>query len=73
LPFAGALQTVPHDPQFEVALEVSTHEPLQLVRLPQSVPQLPDLQTMPLSHFFVQIPQWSEAELRSMHSPLHSL
>jgi hypothetical protein len=57
LPLAGAVQTVPHVPQLEVALEVSTHEPLQLVRMPQSVPQLPDLQTLPTPHSFEQLPQ----------------
>lgn len=70
LPFAGAVQIFPHIPQFEVALEVSTHEPLQLVSVPQSVPQLPDLQTAPAWHLFVQLPQRSESELKSTHTPL---
>jgi hypothetical protein len=50
LALAGAGHTVPHFPQSEVALEVSTHEPLQLLSVPQSVPQLPDLQTVPAAH-----------------------
>jgi len=57
----------------DVALEVSTHEPLQLVSAPQSVPQLPDLQTMPAPHLIEQLPQWSEAELKSTHTPLQSV
>jgi hypothetical protein len=70
---AGAVQTLPHVPQLDVALEVSTHEPLQLLSAPQSVPQLPDLQTVPTPHLFEQLPQWSEAELKSMHAPLQSV
>lgn len=73
LPFAGALHTFPQLPQLDVALEVSTHEPSQLVSAPQSAPQLPEMQTIPLSHFLVQVPQWSEAELRSTHFPSHSV
>jgi hypothetical protein len=64
----GAEHTVPHLPQLEVALEVSTHEPLQLVNVPQSVPQVPDLQTLPAPQGFVQLPQCSESELKSTHA-----
>jgi hypothetical protein len=59
---------VPHLPQFDVALDVSTHEPLQLVSVPQSVPQLPDLHTLPAPHLIVQLPQWSVSELKSIHA-----
>jgi hypothetical protein len=73
LPFAGDVQTVPHAPQLDVALEVSTHEPLQLVSVPQSVPQAPDLQTMPAPQSFVQLPQCAESERRSTHAPLQDV
>ena len=73
LPLTGAAQTLPHVPQLEVALEVSTHEPLQLVSVPHSVPQLPDLQNVPTLHLFPHVPQCSEAELKSTQAPLHSL
>jgi hypothetical protein len=68
--FSGAGQTLSHCPQFDVALEVSTHEPLQFVNVPQSVPHFPDLQTMPAPHLFGQLPQCSESELQSTHAPL---
>jgi hypothetical protein len=71
--FAGGLQTAPHLPQLDVALEMSTHEPLQLVSAPQSLPQVPDLHTAPAPHWVVQLPQWSESELRSTQAPLQSL
>jgi hypothetical protein len=67
---AGAGQTVPHFPQLEAALEVSTHDPPQLVRVPQSPPQMPVLQTLPLGHTVAHLPQWVESELRSMQAPL---
>jgi hypothetical protein len=73
LPFAGTGHTVPHVPQLDVALEVSTHEPLQLLSDPQSLAQLPELQTEPALHCFVQLPQWSEAELKSTQAPLQSV
>jgi hypothetical protein len=73
LAFAGDAQTVPHLPQLEVALDISTHEPLQLVSAPQSVPQSPNLQTAPVPHSFVQLPQCWESELKSTHAPLQSL
>ncbi len=57
LALPGAKHTIPHLPQSDVALEVSTHEPSQLVSAPQSVPQLPPLHTMPAPHLFVQLPQ----------------
>jgi len=73
LPFVGDVQTVPHAPQLDVALEVSTHEPLQLVSAPQSVPQVPDLQTMPAPHSFVQLPQCAEFDARSTQTPLQEV
>ena len=73
LPFVGAEHTTPHFPQLEVALEVSTHEPLQFVNVPQSVPQLPPLHTMPEPHLFVQFPQCSESELKSTQALPHAL
>jgi hypothetical protein len=57
----------------DVALEVSTHEPLQLVSAPQSVPHAPDLQTVPTAHLLVQVPQCSDADPKSTHSPSQSL
>jgi hypothetical protein len=48
---------VPHVPQLDVALEVSTHEPLQLLSVPQSLPQLPALQTVPTPHLVAHVPQ----------------
>jgi hypothetical protein len=73
LPFVGAEHTVPHLPQLEVALEVSTHEPLQLVNVPQSAPHCPDLQTMPAPQRIGQVPQCSESELKSTQAPLQEV
>ena len=73
LPLVGAEQTTPHLPQLEVALEVSTHEPVQFVSVPQSVPQLPPLQTLPEPHLIVQFPQCSESELKSTQAPPQEL
>ena len=66
---AGAVQTVAHFPQFDVATEVSTQAPLQLVSEPQSLPQLPALQTVPGPHCPVQLPQCAELEFKSTHCP----
>lgn len=67
--FAGAWQTVPHLPQFDVAFEVSTQAPSHWVKVPQSAPQMPDLQTDPASHGVVQVPQCSESDFKSTHIP----
>jgi len=66
----GAGHTVPHFPQFELALDVSTHDPPQLVRVPQSAPQAPFLHTLPPAQAVAHFPQWAESEPRSTHAPL---
>lgn len=71
--FAGAEQTLAHLPQLEVSESRSTHEPEHAVFEPQSVLHLPDLQTWPLSHAVVQLPQWSRFDVRSTQAPLHTL
>jgi len=70
--FGGALHTVPHPPQFEVSLAVSTHEPLQSVFVPQSVEQAPALQTLPAGHAVAQSPQCAAFESTSTHAPPHA-
>lgn len=71
--FGGELHTVPHSPQLEVSLVTSTHEPEHGVRLPQSVEQMPDLQTVPVSHTFVQLPQCCPLVEMSTHLPPQSM
>jgi hypothetical protein len=71
--FGGDAQTFWHLPQLDVALDVSTQEPPQLVRAPQSALQLPALQTVPAVHALPHTPQCAESELRSTHFPLQSV
>ena len=59
---AGALQAVPHFPQFDVSLPRFTQEPLQLVCDPHSVVQAPALHTVPAVHTVVQSPQCFESD-----------
>jgi len=62
-----------HLPQLDVALDVSTQEPPQLVRAPQSALQVPALQTVPPPQAVPHTPQCAESELRSTHAPLQSV
>ena len=55
--FGGALQAVPHLPQFEVLLLRLTQEPLQLVWVPHSVVHTPALHTVPVAHTVPHLPQ----------------
>jgi len=62
-----------HLPQLDVALEISTQEPLQLVSAPQPALHAPALHTEPAPHAVPQAPQCDESLLRSTHAPLHSV
>jgi hypothetical protein len=64
--FGGAVQAVPHLPQFDVSLLRLTHEPLQLVWLPHSVVHDPALHTVPAPQTVAQLPQWLLSDCRSM-------
>ena len=55
--FVGDVQTVPHLPQLDVSVAMSTHEPLQLVCVPQLLVQLPALHTVPAPQTVAQSPQ----------------
>jgi hypothetical protein len=70
---AGAVQTLPHSPQFDVSEVTSTHEPSQLFKPPQSVEHSPDLHTSAAPQACGQLPQWSRLVSRSTHLPSHSL
>ena len=69
----GAVHTTPHWPQFDESLAVFTHEPLQLVSVPQLLVQLPDLQTVALPQLVAQSPQCCELDCMSTHEPLQSV
>ena len=73
LALAGAVQTTPHLPQFEVSVFVSTQEPLQSVSAPQLAVHMPPLQTSPAAHAFEQLPQCCAFDCVSMHSLPHAL
>jgi hypothetical protein len=70
---AGEVQEFVQFPQWDVALEVSTHDPPQLVRAPQSVLHAPALHTLPAPQAVPHIPQCAESELRSTHTPSQSV
>jgi hypothetical protein len=71
--FGGALQCVPHWPQFEVSVNKLTHEPVQSVCVPHSVVQAPALQTMPASQAVAQLPQCLVSERRSTQDLSHTV
>ena len=68
--FAGALHTMPHAPQLEVSVLVSTQEDPHVVLLPQSVLHVPLWHTLPLGQTVAQAPQCAGSELSSTHLPL---
>ena len=61
----GALQDTPHFPQLEVSVDRFTHEPLQLVWVPQSAVQIPALHTVPTPQTVPQLPQCLVSDWRS--------
>jgi hypothetical protein len=66
-PFDGAAQTLPHDPQFDVLVEVLTHTPLQFV-----VPieqHTPEEQLEPVGHDEPHAPQFDALVERCTHTP----
>jgi hypothetical protein len=70
---AGAVQTLPQMPQFDVLLVRSTHELLQFVSPGSQIAlQIPPLQTWPVQTMG-HIPQWSLSDFKSTHSPLQSV
>jgi hypothetical protein len=69
VPLGGALQIVPHFPQFEVSLPRSTQEPLQSVLSPQSVAHWPAIHTLPEPQLVEQLPQCSALARISTHAP----
>lgn len=70
---AGAVHTVPHLPQLEVSLETFTHDPLQLVCVPQSAVHFPVLHTVPGPQTVVQLPQCMLSDCRSIQLAPHAL
>ena len=60
---------MPHAPQLEVSLVVSTHDAPQAVLLPQSVLQVPPWQNLPGPHIVPHAPQFFESELKSWQAP----
>ena len=72
-PLLGAAHTVPHVPQFDGEVRVSTHEPPQFVSVPQLVPHAPALQTAPATQALPQVAQFFASESKSTHAPLHSV
>ena len=69
---SGGKQTLPHLPQFDGELRVSTHEPPQLVNAPQSEPQAPALQTEPAAQLVPHLPQCAASDARSTQTAPHS-
>ena len=69
---SGGAQALPHLPQFEGELRVSTHEPPQLVSAPQSEPQVPALQTEPAAQLVPHLPQCAASDARSTQAAPHS-
>lgn len=69
----GEVQDFVQFPQWDVALEVSTQDPPQLLSAPQSALQVPALHALPAPQAVPQAPQCSESELRSTHMPSHSV
>ena len=65
----GALQAVPHLPQFEVSLLRLTQEPLQLVWVPHSVVHTPALHTVPVAHTVPHLPQFAVSVRVFTHDP----
>jgi hypothetical protein len=71
LALAGAGQTLPHMPQFEVLVARSTHEPLQLVVPPVHVSlHVPSVHTCEAVQAVGQVPQCALSDLRSTQDPL---
>jgi hypothetical protein len=67
------VHTVPHAPQLEVSLPVSTQDVPHVVLLPQSALQLPALQTVPAPQALLQLPQCFESEFSSTQRLPHRL
>lgn len=67
----GRLHTKLQEPQFDTSVSRLTHEPLQLVKpVPHPVVHAPLLQTWPLLHAVVQLPQWAESASRFASQPV---
>jgi hypothetical protein len=71
--FGGAMHAVPHFPQLEVSEARFTHEPPQLVWVPQSAVHTPALHTVPALQTVLQPPQCFESDCRSMHAFPHTV
>jgi hypothetical protein len=69
----GGMHTVSQFPQCELSLIVLTHEPLQLVSVPQSPVHSPPLHTRLVLHASPQALQCAWSEFRSTQSPEQSV
>ena len=63
---------LPQPPQFFGSLSMSTHDPLQLILVPEHVaPHADDSHTSPEAHALLQSPQWAGSFVRSTHALPH--